>query len=91
MKHLLLALPLLLLAGCVEPEPPVVEDPIPTECGAPGFQGLIGQPEAVLRNMQFPIGTRIIRPGTAVTMDFRPDRLNIEIGTNGRVEKVGCY
>ncbi|HHY02896.1 MAG TPA: hypothetical protein GX686_08535, partial [Paracoccus sp.] len=25
------------------------------------------------------------------TMDFRPDRMNIEIGTDGRIAKIGCY
>ncbi|PZP19422.1 MAG: hypothetical protein DI613_21395, partial [Kocuria rhizophila] len=30
-------------------------------------------------------------PGDAVTADFRPDRLNIETGTDGRIAKVGCY
>lgn len=90
MRHLLFALPVLALAACIEPETPA-EEPIPTACGAAGFEGLVGQPEAVLSNMQFPIGTRIIRPGTAVTMDFRPERLNIEIGENRRIEKVGCY
>lgn len=33
---------------------------------------------------------RIINPGDVVTMDFRPDRLNIEIGTDGRIKAIRC-
>ena len=60
-------------------------------CRASGFQGLVGQPQSVLRTMMLPAGSRVIGPGDAVTADFRPDRLNIETGTDGRIAKVGCY
>jgi hypothetical protein len=33
---------------------------------------------------------RAIRPGDAVTMDFRPDRLNVEIGAGGRIDRLRC-
>lgn len=79
------------LAACepIEPAPP--SDPPAAACGAAGYQGLLGQPRAVLEQMTFPIGTRLIGPDDAVTGDFRPNRLNIEYGRNGRIEKVGCY
>lgn len=83
-------LPLLALAACVEPVAPPAE-PEPDQCNAASLQGLIGQPSSVLENMMLRAGTRVINPGDAVTMDFRPDRMNIEIGTNGRIEKVACY
>ena len=74
-------------------------DPVPDQtvpepddaCGAAGYQGLIGQPVAVLKGMTFPIGTRQTGPEDAVTSDLRPDRLNIEYGSNGRIEKISCY
>lgn len=91
MKPAIFLAPLLLLAACVPAEPPVVEEPPRDACGAPRYEVLIGQPATVLTDMTFPAGTRIIQPGSAVTMDFRPDRLNIEIGQNQRVEKVACY
>ena len=34
---------------------------------------------------------RQIGPDDAVTSDFRPDRLNIEYGRAGRIERVSCY
>ena len=79
------------LAACepayVEPTPPPVVD----ECGAAGYQGLIGQPRTALSAMNFPLGTRVIGPEDMVTADFRPDRLNIEYGANGRITKVSCF
>ena len=82
----------LVLAAC-EPVPPPVTEPEPAQdaCGAAGYQGLIGQPRMVLTQMTFPLGTRQIGPDDAVTADLRPDRLNIEYGRSGRIEKVSCY
>lgn len=76
-----------LLAACVQPAAEGAGD----ACGAAGYQGLLGQPEAVLRQMQFPASTRIIGPRDAVTDDYRIDRLNFEIGEGGRIEKIACY
>lgn len=33
---------------------------------------------------------RVIAPGTVVTMDFRPERLNIETDANGRITRIKC-
>lgn len=33
---------------------------------------------------------RVIRPGTMVTMDFRPDRLNIDVDDKGIVTNLRC-
>lgn len=33
---------------------------------------------------------RVIRPGEAVTKDFRPDRLNVELDEEGKVTRVYC-
>ncbi|MRX49694.1 hypothetical protein GI374_04370 [Paracoccus sp. S-4012] len=93
MRRLLLAAPLLALAACVEVVEPPPAEPLPDidACRATQYQGLIGQPRSILAAMTFPAGTRIIGPGDAVTMDFRVDRLNIEVGTNGRIDKIACY
>ena len=79
------------LAAC-EPMPAEpLPDTAPDACRAAAYQGLVGQPVAVLAAMTFPIGTRQIGPDDAVTSDFRPERLNIEQGRSGRIEKVSCY
>ena len=89
--RLLAILPLLALAACVEPVAPPAAEPAPDLCNATALQGLVGQPVEVLAAMTFPIGTRQIGPDDAVTSDFRPERLNIEHGRAGRIEKVSCY
>lgn len=80
----------LTLAACVETTAPV-EEPPQDACNAARFQGLVGQSEAVLKEMMLPAGARVIRPNDAITADFRADRLNVELGATGRIEKVGCY
>lgn len=84
----LISLPFL-LAACV-PEPPPAPD-APDMCQAAAFQGLVGQPKAILAQMLLPAGTRIIGPNDAVNLDYRNDRLNIEVGANDRIAKVACY
>ncbi|MDB6176725.1 I78 family peptidase inhibitor [Paracoccus sp. Z330] len=86
------AFALALLGACEDPATQrVVADEPADQCGADGYQGLIGHPRDVLDKMTFPIGTRQIGPNDAVTSDFRPDRLNIEYGQTGRIEKISCY
>ncbi|MFN4129651.1 MAG: I78 family peptidase inhibitor [Paracoccaceae bacterium] len=76
-----------LLAAC---QPVVPDGPDLTRCGADALQGLVGQPASVLQTMKFANETRIIRPDMAVTMDYRPDRLNIEIDRAERISRVHC-
>lgn len=89
----LLILPLLVLAACDVPPPatpPATPDPS-VQCKADDYKALIGQPKSVLTTMLLPAGTRVIGPGDAVTMDYRADRVNIELGASGRIEKISCY
>ncbi|TXI00913.1 MAG: hypothetical protein E6Q73_07930 [Pseudorhodobacter sp.] len=94
MRPLALVLPLALVA-CVEGEAPpnpgvILPEPPAGACAAPDLQYLVGQPESVLQTMKFGGDTRIIRPGMAVTMDYREDRLNIEIDAVGTISRVTC-
>lgn len=77
------------LAAC---QPIAVEEEpdMKPSCNSEEFEHLLWQPESVLETMKFGSNVRIIRPGMAVTMDFRPDRLNIGIGESGRIERVYC-
>ncbi|EKD59459.1 MAG: hypothetical protein ACD_54C01331G0005 [uncultured bacterium] len=82
----------LLLAACVAPAPEPLPDPMPpiTACGAGELQGLIGRNAAVLQTMRFAGPLRVIRPGMAVTMDYSPDRLNIEVDAREIITSVSC-
>ncbi|MES2816951.1 MAG: I78 family peptidase inhibitor [Pseudomonadota bacterium] len=71
------------LAACVA-------EPEENACGAAGMQDLVGRDDAVLAAMTFPQGTRLIYPGTPVTEDYRPDRLNIDIDPSGTITGVWC-
>lgn len=80
------------LAAC-EPVPNAPAQPVPPsdECGASGYQGLVGQPRRVLDSMKFPLRTRVIGPDDAITADYVPARLNIEYGAGGLIERIACY
>lgn len=90
MIRLMMLVPVLALAACVETGDAVVT-PAPDACGAAKLQGLIGQPAAAIEKMSFAQGTRILKPNMPVTADYRVDRLNIEINKVGKVEKVSCF
>jgi hypothetical protein len=91
--RLLLALPLLAMA-CTQsdPTPPRSMPPedIVDACVAAELQDLVGQPAAVATAITFAVPVRIIEPGMAVTMDFNPQRLNIEIGEGGLIARIFC-
>ena len=80
---------LVLLAGCVAQMQPAPK-PAPTTCAAPRLQGLLGQSATKLQAMRFASQVRIIRRGTAVTMDYLENRLNIEIDADENISRVYC-
>ncbi len=59
-------------------------------CGAAALQALVGTSVGTLDPAALPDPNRVIFPGQAVTMDFRAERLNVEIGTDDRVARVFC-
>lgn len=80
---------LIALAGCTvaeAPLPPQLED----TCGANDFADLIGQDAAVLEKTLLLGPVRVIRPGDAVTMDFRPDRVNFKIADDETIQTIDC-
>jgi hypothetical protein len=91
----LAALPLvsaLLLSACVEvaPADPVPPDPSPDACGASSLQDVVGKDESILAATTFVAPMRVLRPGMAVTMDFSPERLNVEVDARGKIVRVFC-
>ncbi|NUB44681.1 hypothetical protein GEU84_009825 [Fertoebacter nigrum] len=79
------------LAACQMETPPAPPADLPENaCGAAALQNLVGQPASVLETMRFAATTRIIRPDMAVTMDFSPERLNIEIDRAEMISRVAC-
>jgi hypothetical protein len=60
-------------------------------CGAAAFQHLIGTLASEIDQTTLPAGARVLTPDAIVTQDFRPDRLNVMTGTDGRVSSLSCY
>ncbi|CAA9527246.1 MAG: hypothetical protein AVDCRST_MAG23-677 [uncultured Sphingosinicella sp.] len=100
----ILAAALLMTSACMTPAPADVgvEQPVPVHGSTPGYrcdvsraQGLVGQASSSTlggRALEL-TGARTIRwirPGDAVTMDYREDRLNIHLTGRGRVERLAC-
>ncbi|MCC5990942.1 MAG: hypothetical protein JJT99_00315 [Rhodobacteraceae bacterium] len=81
----------ILLAACQAEQP----DPMPNDaadaCGAAALQGLLGQELTAFKALPDTASTtRIIGPDTAVTMDYRPERLNIEHDKDDIITRIYC-
>lgn len=101
-RALLLAGPLALLAGCTgsagpcNPEatpafPPPAEDtcgsaPLARHAGAQATDEVRAAIAATLGERR----VRYISPGDAVTMDYAPSRLNVELDAEGRIVRLRC-
>lgn len=94
---------LLLMTIACAPVPPAepAEEPIREfpgsgqACNAAGAKALIGRQRSSARGAEALrlTGARSIRwipPGAAVTMDYREDRLNIELDSNNRITAIRC-
>lgn len=74
---------------------PAEPDPFQRACDAAGTSVLVGRPAstgvgAEALRLSGARTLRWIRPGDAVTMDFRTDRANVELDAGGRVTRVRC-
>ena len=92
--RLAIAATMLMTTGCVQVVPQSGAR-ASGSCDAAGAQSLIGQAatsrlasDALSRTGAKTV--RWIRPGQAVTMDFREDRLNIELDAGNRIVRISC-
>ncbi|WP_136636423.1 I78 family peptidase inhibitor [Pseudooceanicola onchidii] len=79
----------LALAGCRETGvTEVADDP----CGATQYQSLVGQDRAAIAAAGLEAGRdlRILGPDDMATMDYRADRLNIDLDDAGVVTRLRC-
>ena len=92
-------IPALALAGCAAQAPPVfVADNDPAvggpcrDAGLDQFKGRTASVETG-RELQRVSGARLIRwvlPGMAVTMDFSPERLTVQLDSANRIVRASC-
>ena len=59
-------------------------------CGAEERQVLVGQRVDVLNDAELPDNMRVLFPGSAVTQDYDPSRMNISIGENDSITRIYC-
>jgi hypothetical protein len=83
----------LVLAACATPIPPT--NISPAACNAEAARWAIGRApdEATVERARTETGSksvRVLKPGTAATMDFRPDRLNIDVNDRGAITGLRC-
>jgi hypothetical protein len=89
---------LTLLSGCAsvaateQPAPAPASD---AKCNAAPAQPLIGRQESLetgaeAQRLSGASRMRWIRPGQMVTMDYREDRLNIDLDDAGRITGLRC-
>jgi hypothetical protein len=84
-------LPLFALAACATPSTPIdTPDLGEGGCDAEMLGYLVGQDIDEIDTGTLPRPYRIIRPGTAVTMDYREDRTNLELDAGDHVVRVYC-
>lgn len=60
------------------------------KCDVGQYQTLLGQPKEAITGIAFSGPVRVIEPGSAVTMDFSPERLNIEVDKTGLIIALRC-
>ena len=95
MIRLTLPLVLLAIAGCAYDDRPQGPPPVARECRAEGLDSLIGKTrssgvESRAKRLSGAHTVRWIAPDSAVTMDFRTDRLNLELDRRGRITRARC-
>ncbi len=60
-------------------------------CGALRLAYLVGTPAAQIDRAALPARARIITPDMMVTQDFSAERLNVMVGSDGKVGSLACY
>jgi len=90
----------LLLAGCTTPpadgdSAPAAAPAMSTQCRAERVQAFVGHAWSAALSEQARVDSasasvRVIRPGTAVTRDYRVDRLNLHLDGSGVVTRISC-
>lgn len=59
-------------------------------CNASQYAALIGEDATALERVLLLGQVRVIRQNQAVTMDFRPERINFNVGSDNRIRSISC-
>lgn len=90
----LMVLALLAVSGCTAPMSDNQRSPFPVgeadTCDGNQYASLVGQDATALERVLILGQVRVIRPDTAITMDFRTERLNFVIDRADRIARIYC-
>ena len=84
------------LSACVAVVPTPIPGPVVapaadlSRCGGNGLYVLVGHPATSLPDSGTWSYLRVIRPGTVVTMDYVPNRLNARVDPMGKIVSLTC-
>lgn len=67
-----------------------ISRPPPDSCQMAAHQDLIGKHRDEIDESALPTGARVVCSGCAVTLDFRAERLNVQLGPDNRVASLRC-
>ncbi len=81
---------LILLAACVPEKAERTDMLKENTCGADALQHLVGRSVSDHDFTAEAKSVRILPPGSAMTMDHRPDRLNVAVGKDEMIERIWC-
>ncbi|MFP7723348.1 I78 family peptidase inhibitor [Lysobacter sp. A3-1-A15] len=93
------ALPAIVLAlsvaACATMAPPPSANPVAGPCNAEGARWAVGQAvndEVVNRILRDTHSreARVLRPGEMATMDYLPDRINVDVNERGAITGLRC-
>ncbi|SFP89688.1 I78 family peptidase inhibitor [Pseudomonas borbori] len=92
-RHIPASLALLaLLAACSSVDKPAAPDATCRAEAVPGLLGKLATAERVemAREQTGAKSVRVLAPGDAATMDYNPQRLNIEIDEAELIQRISC-
>lgn len=71
-----------------------VENPVPVgmddSCDAAQYASVVGQDATALERVLILGQVRIVRPGSVLTQDYRPERINFIIGADNSIRQITC-
>lgn len=60
-------------------------------CGAREFAHLVGEQWGETHQAALPADARVIRHDMANTLEYAPQRINVMLAADGRIEAIGCF
>lgn len=88
-----LVLPAALMLGACQgggSDSPVASQPDRDACGARAYSDRIGKDHERYDFKALDRPVRIVGPDMAMTMDYRAERLNVDIDDKGRITRIWC-